>query len=667
MGGCGGGNENAFHSLHVLWRASMYLPLRTIRCRPVLTGPCVTILLLCLTVVSFVLCCCVRAPRSHLFLVKTLAETFEKNPYPSHEELDAVSSRLNLSVKQIKLWMKHRRSTLCRRGEISFLRNRTAKHSLRAEDVAALRGARIMTTTPTAEQLRALAAHLQVDTPLVAAWFERQSLDSVCESSPSQAAPLDTPVPPQLEVPANDIAVAAASGARTAAPAAEASAGGTVGVGVGDAAASGSLASSQARWRSGAGVSHKRTDRSCSPSETSSFNRQSVPAVRTPRTGSAVPTPRAPAAAASIGRKATGMPSQPKRQRTSLGFSQAGEGVRGGAIGPVAAAAAAAIAPRDGAEDGVKVGADPLRVGASVTPDLREPWARSGDPRVAPAMFTSPNLGESLGTMETLPTMTPPLMQQSFYPPGFYSPIPVSREGVNTATPSYWANVSGGRRQHPLPQEVSMTSPLLRQPEVVMRSETGRSFQSPMPSPAMVGPTGYAATPAAAAAAVAEAPELFPGVNPATGMTAHQAMYYSFPHTFHPMYPSQMMQYSMSRLSGGAPMALHAMPFPAMQAGHGAKGQSHSAQDVHGGGGSTAAGHPSGLAAGTAAVGAAASAAASSHAARAPGYGPPPLAPGSYGGHPPQIGGTPASAPQGGSAGAQMAPTVTMGGTLAQA
>lgn len=273
---------------------------------------------------------------------------------------------------------------------------------------------------------------------------------------------------------------------------------------------------------------------------------------------------------------------------------------------------AAAAALRDGADDGVKASADPLRLGTSVTPDLREPWARAGDPRVAPAMYASPNLGESLGTMDTLPTMTPPLMQQTYYPPGFYSPIPVSREGVNTATPPYWASVGGGRRQHPLPQEVSMTSPLLRQPEVVMRSETGRSFQSPMPSPALVGPPGFAATPtpAAAAAAVADAPDLFPGVNPTAGLTPHQAMYYPFPHSFHPMYQSQMMQqYSMSRLSGGAPMALHAMPFPAMPAGQGAKGQSPSAQDGHGGG-STATGHPPGVAAGAPAAAAASAAAA---------------------------------------------------------
>lgn len=599
----------------------------------------------------------------------TSAETFEKNPYPSHEELNAVSSRLNLSVKQIKLWMKHRRSTLCRRGEISFLRSRTAKHSLRAEDVAALRGARVMTATPTAAQLRALAAHLQVDTPLVAAWFERQSMDSVCDSSPSQAAPPDTLVPPQLEVAASASAAPAAAGAKAARPVAAAADGGAAGVGAADAAARGAvgLPPTQARWRSGAGASHTRPGRSCSPSETSSFNRQPAPVARTPRAGSAVPPPRVPAAAASGGRKASGAPSQPKRQRTSMGGAQSGEGVRGGPIGPVAAVAAAVL--RDGAEDGIKAGADPLRLGTSVTPDLREPWARSGDPRVAPAMYTSPNLGESLGTMDTLPTMTPPLMQQSYYPPGFYSPIPVSREGVNTTTPSYWANVSSGRRQHPLPQEVSMTSPLLRQPEVVMRSETGRSLQSPMPSPGLVGPPGYTATPPAAAAAVAEAPELFPGVNPTPGLTPAQAMYYSFPHSFHPMYQSQMMQYSMSRLSGGASVALHPMAFPAIPAGQGAKGQSPSAQDAHGGAGSTAVGHPSGAATGAAAPGTAmAAAVAPSQAARAAtGYTPPPLAPGPYGGHPPQSGGTPAGAPPGSSTGAQLAPAMPMSGTPAQA
>ncbi|GAB0488992.1 hypothetical protein MMPV_000207 [Pyropia vietnamensis] len=616
---------------------------------------------------------------------RLLSATFAQNPYPDvttknllaeqlgvnrPRELNAVSSRLNLSVKQIKLWMKHRRSTLCRRGEISFLRNRTVKHSLRAEDVAALRGARVMTATPTAAQLRALAAHLQVDTPLVAAWFERQSMDSVCDSSPSQAAPPDTPVPPQLEVAASASAAAAATGAKAAPSAAVAADGGAAGVGAADAATRGAvgLPPTHARWRSGAGASHARPDRSCSPSETSSFNRQSAPAGRTPRVGSAVPPPRVPVAAASGGRKALGVPSQPKRQRTSMGGAQSGEGVRGAPVGPVAAVAAAAL--RDGAEDGAKAGADPLRLGTSVTPDLREPWARSGDPRVAPAMYTSPNLGESLGTMDTLPTMTPPLMQQSYFPPGFYSPIPVSREGVNTTTPSYWANVSGGRRQHPLPQEMSMTSPLLRQPEAVMRSETGRNLQSPMPSPGLVGPPGYTATPPAAAAAVAEAPELFPGVNPTPGLTPAQAMYYSFPHSFHPMYQSQMMQYSMSRLSGGASMALHPVAFPAMPAGQGAKGQSPSAQDAHAGGGSTAVGHPPGVAAGAAAAGTAmaAAVAAPSQAARAaPGYAPPPLVPGPYGGHPPQSGGTPASAPPGSSAGAQLAPAMPISGTPAQA
>eukprot|EP00168_Porphyra_purpurea_P000948 TRINITY_DN1113_c1_g1_i5.p1 TRINITY_DN1113_c1_g1~~TRINITY_DN1113_c1_g1_i5.p1 ORF type:complete len:229 (+),score=10.22 TRINITY_DN1113_c1_g1_i5:96-689(+) len=82
-----------------------------------------------------------------------------------------------------------------------------------------------------------------------------------------------------------------------------------------------------------------------------------------------------------------------------------------------------------------------------------------------------------------------------------------------------------------------------------MRSETGRNFPSPMPSPSLVGPTGFAPTPAQAA----EPADLFPGVNPQAGMTPHPAMFYTFPplHSFHPMYQSPMMQFGMPRLRGG--------------------------------------------------------------------------------------------------------------------
>ena len=493
-------------------------------------------------------------------------ETFEKNPYPSLEELNGVSQRLNLSVKQIKLWMKHRRSTLCRRGEISFLRNRTTKHSLRAEDVAALRGARVITAAPTAEQFRALAAHLQVDTPLVTAWFERQSKDSVCDSSPSQPGLLAT-----AQTPGATADGSAAEAQATAAAAVAAVAVAAAAEAAGDASAGGAVSGlqpSQARGRSGSGASHKRSERSCSPSETSSFNAESTQAGRGPlREGAGVPPPWAPAVGR--GRKVPTAPSQAKRQRTSLGGSQAGE------ARPTGGAAA-----REGADEGAKVPPDVAALGASLTPDLREPWARTQDPRVAPPNpYASPNLGESLGTTDTLPTMTPPLMQPPFYQAGFYSPIPVQRDGMGGATPSFWANVGGGRRQQPLPQEVSMTSPLLRQPAVVMRSETGRSFPSPMPSPSLVGPAGFAPAPAQAA----EQADLFPGVNPQAGMAPHPAMFYTFPppHSFHPMYQSQMMQFGMPRLPGGGAMAPHPMPYPAMPNGQTAttKGLAAAPQD----------------------------------------------------------------------------------------
>eukprot|EP00168_Porphyra_purpurea_P000946 TRINITY_DN1113_c1_g1_i3.p2 TRINITY_DN1113_c1_g1~~TRINITY_DN1113_c1_g1_i3.p2 ORF type:complete len:219 (+),score=16.20 TRINITY_DN1113_c1_g1_i3:96-659(+) len=94
-----------------------------------------------------------------------------------------------------------------------------------------------------------------------------------------------------------------------------------------------------------------------------------------------------------------------------------------------------------------------------------------------------------------------------------------------------------------------------------MRSETGRNFPSPMPSPSLVGPTGFAPTPAQAA----EPADLFPGVNPQAGMTPHPAMFYTFPplHSFHPMYQSPMMQFGMPRLPGGGGWRRTPLHYPA--------------------------------------------------------------------------------------------------------
>mmetsp|Transcript_11060 Transcript_11060/g.33927 ORF Transcript_11060/g.33927 Transcript_11060/m.33927 type:complete len:439 (-) Transcript_11060:40-1356(-) len=105
-----------------------------------------------------------------------LEAAFAKYTYPSGEQIEEVLERLGgaLTSAQVKLWFKHKRNMLAKKGELELKSQKRNARSFTTEEEAALRGALAVMPEPDADAMERLAKHLQVQRSMVALWFQQQ-------------------------------------------------------------------------------------------------------------------------------------------------------------------------------------------------------------------------------------------------------------------------------------------------------------------------------------------------------------------------------------------------------------------------------------------------------------------------------------------------------------
>jgi len=120
--------------------------------------------------------------------LEILLQAFEENPYPTTSDVDELVKKIGtMTVPQTKLWFKHRRSTLNKKGQME-LRGRMRKSNSRLitrEELIALNAVFAVNPELDPRGRQLLANHLSIDPASIGAWFKRRSandpsVDSLC-------------------------------------------------------------------------------------------------------------------------------------------------------------------------------------------------------------------------------------------------------------------------------------------------------------------------------------------------------------------------------------------------------------------------------------------------------------------------------------------------------
>jgi len=99
-----------------------------------------------------------------------LEDTFQHEPYAKGKTLIEVAARLDVSLKRIQNWFKHKRSRLAQQGKFEY----KPRNLLNTDQITFLRGAFAVNTSPTQEICEQLGTDLNVKPEQVSRWFSNE-------------------------------------------------------------------------------------------------------------------------------------------------------------------------------------------------------------------------------------------------------------------------------------------------------------------------------------------------------------------------------------------------------------------------------------------------------------------------------------------------------------
>jgi len=108
-----------------------------------------------------------------------LQQALDRHPYPTAEQVEDVLRRTggSMTAKQVKLWFKHKRNLLARRGELELKSQKRATRPFNSEEIAVIRGALVVMPSMDAASMDKLAKYLSVHRTAIKSWIQQQKVE----------------------------------------------------------------------------------------------------------------------------------------------------------------------------------------------------------------------------------------------------------------------------------------------------------------------------------------------------------------------------------------------------------------------------------------------------------------------------------------------------------
>eukprot|EP00189_Rhodosorus_marinus_P008746 CAMPEP_0184751690 /NCGR_PEP_ID=MMETSP0315-20130426/43182_1 /TAXON_ID=101924 /ORGANISM="Rhodosorus marinus, Strain UTEX LB 2760" /LENGTH=561 /DNA_ID=CAMNT_0027230973 /DNA_START=174 /DNA_END=1859 /DNA_ORIENTATION=- len=107
-----------------------------------------------------------------------LQQALDRHPYPTAEQIDDVLRRTrgSMTAAQVKLWFKHKRNLLAKRGELELKSQKRAPRPFNSEEIAVIRGALVVMPSMDAASMDKLAKYLRVHRTAIKHWIQQQKV-----------------------------------------------------------------------------------------------------------------------------------------------------------------------------------------------------------------------------------------------------------------------------------------------------------------------------------------------------------------------------------------------------------------------------------------------------------------------------------------------------------